>query len=186
MRRVATFLASSLMAAACTSTAQVATAPEGSASGPAAPSTAPGSPAAADGTPVGGTVVLRGSDGSDTADVTAVRIVDPAWPKDQFVSPAPGMRYVAVQFRLRNTGTEPFNDTPGSGAQLIDTTGQRFSSTYADTAAGPSFTGSVAIAPGDTALGYVAFEIPLTSKVAKVQFALDNGFSDDLGQWTPA
>ncbi|MFG2717090.1 hypothetical protein ACGFW5_02100 [Streptomyces sp. NPDC048416] len=34
-----------------------------------------------------------------------------------------------------------------------------------------------------SALGFIVFEIPTTSKVTKVQFAMDSGFSDDTGQW---
>ncbi|MFF3068842.1 hypothetical protein [Kitasatospora sp. NPDC057936] len=38
-------------------------------------------------------------------------------------------------------------------------------------------------APGDTALGYITFQIPSSSKIQKVQFALDSGFAPTVGQW---
>ncbi|WP_051733401.1 hypothetical protein [Kitasatospora phosalacinea] len=73
---------------------------------------------------------------------------------------------------------------PGNGAQLVDTEGRRFTDTYQETAAGPSFSGTVTIAPGDTALGFVTFAVPTSSEIAKVQSALNSGLADSVGQWT--
>ncbi|GAA2752946.1 hypothetical protein GCM10010440_70990 [Kitasatospora cinereorecta] len=108
--------------------------------------------------------------------------MDPA-PAKEFSSPEAGMRFVAVQFRLQNTGTAPYSDSPSNGAKVIDTQGQQFESTISDTGAGPSFTGTTTIAPGATALGFITFQVPSTSRLAQVQFALDSGFAKDVGQW---
>ncbi|MFB7948019.1 hypothetical protein ACFC6L_24235 [Kitasatospora phosalacinea] len=94
-------------------------------------------------------------------------------------SPAPG-----AGERGPGTGTASYSDGPGNGAQLVDTEGRRFADTYQETAAGPSFSGSVAIAPGDTALGLVTFEAPTASRIAKVRSAPNSGFADSIGQWT--
>ncbi|MFF4342210.1 DUF4352 domain-containing protein [Kitasatospora sp. NPDC001540] len=191
MRRVATLLASSLLLAACTSTAHVTTtanSPTPATSDPdllTASASASASPSASAATAaVGSTIALKGTGDGEACDVTVVKVVDPAAPKDQYSSPEAGKRYVAVQFRLKNTGTASYSDSPGNGAQLVDTEGQRFTDTYQETTAGPSFSGSVAIAPGDTALGFVTFEVPASSRIAKVQFALNSGFANGIGQWT--
>ncbi|QKW18047.1 DUF4352 domain-containing protein [Kitasatospora sp. NA04385] len=205
MRRVATLLASSLLVTACTSTAHVTTTPNSPttvASDPDVPTSSPSasasaststsasssasvSPSASAATAsVGSTIALKGMNDGEACDVTVVKVVDPAKPKDQYSSPEAGTRFVAVQFRLANTGTASYSDSPGNGAQVVDTEGQRFTDTYQETAAGPSFSGSVAIAPGDSALGFVTFEVPASSRVAKVQFSLNSGLADSIGQWT--
>ncbi|MFI6850060.1 DUF4352 domain-containing protein [Kitasatospora sp. NBC_00085] len=118
-------------------------------------------------------------------DVTVVRVVDPASAKEAFSSPKAGTKLVAVQFRLRNTGTAVYDDSPSNGARLVDSEGQQFTASITtDTTAGPGFPGSVTITPGDTALGYITFAIPTASQVAKIQFTLDSGFAPSTGQWT--
>jgi hypothetical protein len=41
----------------------------------------------------------------------------------------------------------------------------------------------VTIGAGDTGLGFITFEVPHESQVAKVQFALNSGFADETGEW---
>ncbi|MFJ2239730.1 hypothetical protein [Streptomyces sp. NPDC087859] len=77
-----------------------------------------------------------------------------------------------------------YDDSPTNGARLLDTQGQQFDSAYQDTIVGPGFPGSITVAPGDTALGFITFEVPASSKIAKVQFAMNSGFSANTGQWT--
>ncbi|MFD9793317.1 DUF4352 domain-containing protein [Streptomyces sp. NPDC059070] len=141
-------------------------------------------PSRASSATVGDTLDLIGNDQGEKLAVAVVRVVDPARARNQFSSPDAGMRFVAVQFRLKNTGTAVYKDSPSNGARVVDTEGQQFAATYADTSAGPGFPGSVTLAPGDTGLGFVTFEVATASKVAKVQFALNSGFSANTGQWS--
>ncbi|MEU6356467.1 hypothetical protein ABZ896_45370 [Streptomyces sp. NPDC047072] len=68
---------------------------------------------------------------------------------------------------------------------MIDQDDQRFSaSLFETTTAGPEFPGSVTIRPGSSARGYLTFEVPDGSRVVAVQFSMDSGFSDDVGEWT--
>ncbi|MGW2546336.1 DUF4352 domain-containing protein [Kitasatospora sp. NPDC001574] len=122
----------------------------------------------------------------ENLDVTVVKVVDPAGAKETFQSPKAGTKLVAVQFRLHNTGTTVYKDSPTNGARLIDTEGQQFNSTLGETSAGPGFPGSVTLSPGDTALGYITFAVPATSTIAKVQFTMNSGFGPTTGQWTIA
>ncbi|MFV0134730.1 hypothetical protein ACLGIH_16095 [Streptomyces sp. HMX87] len=40
------------------------------------------------------------------------------------------------------------------------------------------------IAPGDSALGFITFEVPASSETDMVQSAMNSGFSGNTGQWT--
>ncbi|MEI5097660.1 DUF4352 domain-containing protein [Streptomyces sp. PmtG] len=133
---------------------------------------------------IGSPLSLTGNESGEHLDVTVVKVVDPARASNQYVTPGAGHRFVAVQFRLKNTGEAPYKDSPGNGAELVDGDGQRFSASfYAPITAGPAFPGSVSVAPGDTALGYVTFELPVAARPVTVQFSMNSGFSDDVGEW---
>jgi hypothetical protein len=132
----------------------------------------------------GDTISLKGMDKAETADVTLVSVVDSPEGADEYTKPADGKRYVAVQFKIKVTGTKAYSDAPDNCVKLLDGQGQSYPSTVADTKAGASFAnGSVNIAPGDTALGFVTFEIPKDTKIDKAQFTLDSGVADQTGQW---
>ena len=134
------------------------------------------------GSKVGDTLSLAGVNSGEKLDVTVVKIVDPAR-AGQYETPSAGNRFVAVQFKLKNTGTAVYKDSPSNGATVIDKDGQRFSESFNDSTAGPSFPASVTISPGKTALGFITFEVPRASRIVGVQFAMDSGFSDDVGEW---
>ncbi|MCZ4119416.1 DUF4352 domain-containing protein [Streptomyces sp. H39-S7] len=131
---------------------------------------------------VGDTLDLTGTGEGERMAVTVTRVVDPA--AAGVFGPDAGKRFVAVQFRLRNTGTAVYADAPSNGAQVVDTLGQAFNATVLETAAGPSFPGSVRLTPGSTALGFITFEVPKGSAIAKVQFTLNSGLAANTGQWT--
>lgn len=147
-----------------------------------------GSPAAPSGAAparVGDTVELRGSAPGARMAVTVTSVVDPADPANDFGSPSPGRKLVAVQFRLRNTGSATYSDAPSNGAEVIDEQGQGFNATVTSTVtSGQAFPAGVHLAPGDSALGFVVFELPVSSHPSRVQFTLDSGFADQTGQWT--
>ncbi|MBY8879726.1 DUF4352 domain-containing protein [Actinacidiphila acidipaludis] len=133
--------------------------------------------------PVGRTLSLTGIKAGEKLDVAVVKVVDPA-SGTELSSPPPGKRLVAVQFRLHNTGSTTYTDSPDNGAKVVDTKGQGFDSAITDTtSAGPNFPATTTVSPGGKALGFIVFEVPAASKIALVQFALDSGFSTDVGQW---
>lgn len=191
MRRVLAFVLSGFLvsAVACSGDEKVITTPASSTPAQETPateqpsSTLPPPPSRSPSATVGKTLDLTGSGDGERLAVTVVRVVDPAGATDEYSSPDADMRFVAVQFRLKNTGTAVYKDSPSNGAKVVDTQGQQFDSTYEGTSAGPAFPGSLTVAPGDTGLGFITFEVPRDSKIAKVQFAMNSGFSDDTGQW---
>ena len=85
---------------------------------------------------VGDTLELSGMDEGERMAVTVIKVVNPAKGKDEFTAPEPGMRFVGVQFRLRNTGTAVYDDSPDNGATVVDTEGQNFGPTYSELSAG--------------------------------------------------
>ncbi|WP_251051581.1 DUF4352 domain-containing protein [Streptomyces sp. ISL-86] len=135
--------------------------------------------AAATPTPPVETVSLAGNQPGERLDVTLVQVVDPA-------SPAPDAsdRLVSVQLRLENTGTAIYKDSPAPAAHLLDTEGQRFTGLNAAVPAGAAFPDTVTLYPGGTALGFVTFRIPKDAGLAAVQFALNGGLAEDVGQWS--
>ncbi|MEU8138612.1 DUF4352 domain-containing protein [Streptodolium elevatio] len=132
---------------------------------------------------VGDTISLTGFEGVKL-DATVVKIVDPATTDNEFMKPKSGMRLVAVQWRIANTGNVPVDSGPTSGSSLVDTEGQQFDPTYATTTAGPEFPSGAKIPPGESRLGVVAYEVPTGSKVVKIQYGANSGFARQTGQWT--
>ena len=188
MRRTLALAAGSLLlvaTAACSATEDKVT-NKPAQSGPSSPgSSAPGQAAtpAEEEAKVGDTLNLTGITDGEKLAVTVVKIVDPARAENQFSTPEPGTRFVSVQFRLRNTGDQAYNDAPSNGAKVVDTEGQSFDASLLDeTTAGPAFT-TTTIAVGSTGSGWITFEVPATSKLAKVQFTMNSGFSNDTGEW---
>lgn len=135
---------------------------------------------------VGSTVNLSSGDQNTNVEklsVTLVQVKDNAPATDQYSTPDAGDKYYAAQFRLVNTSSQAYSDSPDNGATAIDAQGQQFQASYGDTAAGPSFPGNTTIAPGQTALGWITFEVPIGSTITGIQFTLNSGFSN-TGQWT--
>ncbi|MFD5410257.1 DUF4352 domain-containing protein [Streptomyces nojiriensis] len=130
----------------------------------------------------GETISLAGNGPGQRLDVTLTRVVDPAGP----VGPEPtgSDRLVATRFRLENTGSAVYQDSPAPAAHLLDTAGQRFTGDDLPTTAGPAFPGTVTLDPGGTAEGFITFRIPADAEPAAVQFALNTGLADDVGQWS--
>jgi Domain of unknown function (DUF4352) len=131
---------------------------------------------------VGTTQTLRGISAGEVLAVSVTKVVDPAEPTDEFSAPAGGHRLVAVQFRIANTGSKEYVDDITSDVQLVDNKGQTYDPTFDEVSAGPAID-EVRIAPGDSRLGYVAFEIPSGVRLATAQFVPDSGLADETGQW---
>jgi len=176
--RVAVGLAGLAMLAACGPHPVVKTGADPVATTPAGGAKASTAPVAH----VGDTISLAGNDDGEKVAVKLVKIVDPAKGRE-FSTPDKGNRFVAVQFKLTNVGKTAYDDSPSNGAAVVDTDGQRFDATIDDVTAGPSMSSDVKMAAGDSALGYLVFEVPKASKLRSVQFTLDSGFADQTGEW---
>ncbi|MFD8982562.1 DUF4352 domain-containing protein [Streptomyces sp. NPDC059564] len=125
----------------------------------------------------GETVPLDGNRPGERLDVTLTRVVDPA-------GSAGGDRLVAVELRLENTGSVPYRDAPAAAAHLLDSQGQRFTGLTQESRAGAGLPDTVSLDPGAEVTGFVTFRVPRDAGLAAVQFALDAGLGDDVGQWS--
>ena len=126
----------------------------------------------------GTTVGVSGLNG-EKLDITVTKVVDPAAGVTDFDQPDPGTHFVAVQFKLTNAGSTMYSDSPDLAARIIDAKGQSYDSAIDDTAAGPGFAGGeLSISPRATELGFVTFQVPDGTTIAKIQFTTDTG----LGQ----
>ncbi len=135
---------------------------------------------------VGATITLGGNEkpGEKLA-VTVVKVAATTKATDGFTKPSRGMRFAAVQFRLRNVGKSTYSDSPDNDSKVFDRQGQSFGSyiTGGNVKAGPGFAnGTVNIAPGGAELGYLTFQVPRNFKIAKVQFGTDSGFGE-TAEW---
>ncbi|MDR7170509.1 hypothetical protein J2W56_004260 [Nocardia kruczakiae] len=174
---------SALLTAACGSEGSTVVTTPASAppSGGGATSAAKGAPASAH---VGDALTIAGMDKGSKATVTVVQVTDNATPADEFNTPPTGKRLYGVQFRIANVGTAAYDDSPSNGAKVVDVQGQSFEAAIASKITeGASFAAQTTIAPGDSGLGYIVFEVPADAQITKVQFALDSGFADQKAQW---
>ncbi len=132
---------------------------------------------------VGDTISLKGMEG-ESADVTVVKLVADPQGADQYTTPDSGKRFYAVQFRIKDTGSAGYSDSPSNGAAVVDSQGQVYQADGVDdTTAGSSFPAALNIADGDSALGFITFQVPTGAKIVKIQFGLDSGMADQTGQW---
>lgn len=130
----------------------------------------------------GSTITLDGNTPGEQLAVTEVQYSDNERSDNSFETPKPGYRYYSVQYRLLNTGSVVYSDAPMNGAKVIDSQGQQFDATIVTTSLGADFNGDVKLAPGQTALGVITFEVPTSSTIVEYQFSMDSGFGS-TGQW---
>lgn len=132
---------------------------------------------------VGDTISLTGFEGV-RLDATVVKLVDPATSDNQFSTPKPGSRFVAVQWRIANTGNVAVDGGPTSGSSLVDAEGQQFDPTYTTVTAGPDFPSGAKIPPGESRLGFVVYEVPTAATIVKIQYGANSGYAKQTGQWS--
>lgn len=133
---------------------------------------------------VGDTVNINGSKPGDVLAVTLVKIVDPAPPKDEFLTPDAGKRFVAIQIKIVNDGKNVYSDDPQADVKAKDAAGEEMELAFGSTNAGAELPSSVDLTPGDQALGYVSFQVPTGTKITQVQYALISFGGDHVAQWT--
>ncbi|WP_063806209.1 DUF4352 domain-containing protein [Streptomyces kanamyceticus] len=132
---------------------------------------------------LGDTLSLKGLNSGTRLDATMEKFVASAESSNDFLKPAAGKKWVAARLKLVNKGGKTYQDAPSNGAQVTDKKGQGFHATVVEVTAGPSMSASLKLPPGDTARGWLVFEIPKSSVVVNVQWTPDSGFAPDTGQW---
>lgn len=133
---------------------------------------------------VGSTISVKDQEGNPM-DVTVMKIVDPITSGNQYIQPDSGTRYVAVQLKIANTGTNAINDDAANDSTIYDAASQSYSSQVPslDDSCPEFADNSFKLAPGSSALGCVGFQIPAATTPAKFQFTPSSGFSSSTGEW---
>jgi hypothetical protein len=146
-----------------------------------APSTAPTATAQKAG--VGDTINLADSASGENIAVTLVKVVDPDSSTNEFETPPAGDRFESIQFRIANTGKGTYQDDPLVEITAKDAAGQSMQQdVVTSTAAGAQMPSSVNLAAGDSALGFVTFDVPNGDKIAQAQYSISLGFGT-TGEW---
>jgi hypothetical protein len=131
---------------------------------------------------IGSTITLKGQEPGEEIAVKLVK-VDATANSDAFEGPGKRNRYFAAQFRIRDVGSKPYNDSPTNGAEAIDSRGQQYDTAFVDhISAGQQFPATTKITPGQSALGWIVFAVAKHAKITGVQFGEDSGFGQ-TGQW---
>lgn len=133
---------------------------------------------------VGTTITLTGNSSGEQMGVTVTKVISDASPADSFNTAPAGDRLVAVQFRLTDSGSAPYSDSPSNGAAVVDASGQSYQSGLETVAGCQAFADIENIAPGSSGLGCITFEVPTAAKIVAVQFTLDSGMGPDTGEWS--
>jgi hypothetical protein len=131
---------------------------------------------------VGGTLTLSGTEHGVDMAITPLRVVDPAPPADPYLGPGDGNRFVGVELELANVGTSVYRDFPANGARLIDSRSRQYDPAFMEIKVGPTLA-QTTIAKGDKRVGFVTFEVPRGTRLAKLQLTLDSGFGPETGEW---
>jgi len=135
---------------------------------------------------IGSAITLAGNTGGEQMTVTVTKVIANASPSDEFNNAPAGDRLYAVQFRLSDTGSAAYSDSPSNGAAVTDSAGQSYQSGFETVAGCQVFPDTENIAPGASGLGCIVFEVPKSAKITQVQFTLDSGFGPQTGQWDVA
>jgi hypothetical protein len=151
----------------------------------AATSSAPSSasPSASATARVGATITLSGNGAGERMAVTVTQVFADPQAAPESDTPQQGDRLYAVQFRLDDTGSVAYSNSPSNGAVVVDSAGQAYQSDIHTVAECDSFPGTENIAVGSSGLGCIVFEVPTTAKITLVQFTLDSGMGPQTGQW---
>jgi hypothetical protein len=107
--------------------------------------------------------------------VTLLSLRNPASSGDSYVQPDRGKKFVAVKLRITNLARRVYRDAPSNGATIVTTAHVGYDADLFE-AVKPGL-GTPRVAPRDSRVGWLTFEIPRRAAPWKFQFALDSGFS---------
>jgi len=115
--------------------------------------------------------------------ITLTKVIDPAQGADQFNTPNSGNRFVGAVFTITGiSGT--FSDDANNDATLIGSNGQTYTADFDSIAGYTNFSnGQYNISAGEKSVGAVTFQVPLTVKVAKIEWSANGGLGGAPAEW---
>jgi hypothetical protein len=116
--------------------------------------------------------------------VTLTVLYDPIDGANQYTTPNAGFRFVAADFRIRDTGSKQISDDANLNATVIGQNGQTYTADFDSMSGCTNFSsGQYQLNPGEFETGCVAFQVPVGVRVVKVKWSSDAGFGN-FGEWT--
>jgi hypothetical protein len=177
--------ASGLLLAGCQPSSTVSTTAANTGGAKASAAAAPATTAAAaKAAGLGDTIDVTGETSGEKLAVTLVKVDPKAQSTDGFSSPPAGDAYFAAQIQIKNIGTAAYSDSADNCLAVKDGKGQQFQTDLISSVSSGPTMDQLNIAPGDTSLGWVVFDVPIGDAVAKVQFTEDSGMGGDTAQWS--
>jgi hypothetical protein len=109
--------------------------------------------------------------------LTLLQVINPATAVQYSPAPNAGDNYVGVQLRVTNTGNSILTENPNGFVSVVDSAGTTFSADFDQLSDCPPFgsIGSVDVAPGNNAVGCVAFQVPTTDSLSEVVAGTSGG-----------
>jgi len=131
---------------------------------------------------VGTVYYVTGPTGNQMS-VTLTKVIDPAQGTDQFTTPASGNRFVGAVFTITGiSGT--FSDDANHEATLIGSNGQTYTADSHSIAGYTDFSnGEYNVSAGEKSVGAVTFQVPLTVKVANIEWTANGGLGGPPAEW---
>lgn len=141
-------------------------------------------PAAPKAAKVGDVITLK--DDSDTQQIAVKlsKVITAGAAANDMVNAEAGKRLYGVEVILKNTGTGTLNDSPGTGAKVVDDEGQEYEQSLFGEIGGAHKLGEVTLAPGKLRKGVIVFEVPKDAKIVEFLMALSSGYASQKGSWT--
>ena len=128
---------------------------------------------------VGDALRIRGIGEGEELVVTVLGVTDPAEPPE-FGDLSEGSHLVAVEVRLTNTGSAPYNDSGLNIFRLVDDADQEHDP---DLMSIGEFS-DIDLDPGDEQAGEVSFAVADGQEPKTLQITLGSGFGPETAVWT--
>lgn len=133
---------------------------------------------------IGSTATLKGQQSGEQVEATVVAYKETISP-GEYDQPQSGMKFVAINLKLKNTGTATYSDSPSNGATILTANGQHGKTailTGGECSEG--FSESVKILPDESQEGCLPFEVPEGATPAKVQWTPSSGYGPETAEWS--
>lgn len=124
-------------------------------------------------------VALRGS--IPEIAVTLLEVQDPGAVDEDGVEPDDGMRFVGIRLRIENTGDDEYYETPSMEAALVAQDGEEYEATTGWLE--PDLDDFVTLVPGESADGFLTFEVPERMKPAAFRYSYSVKVPPEAAEW---
>lgn len=112
---------------------------------------------------------------------TLRRVVDPAPAANPYAGASSGKRYVALLWKIDNTGSTTLNASDVFSSHIVDDQGEWELAAPATIAAGGTFPSAVRIPPGQSLEAFLVYQLPQNAKPVTVEFL--PGFGKPVVKW---